>query len=81
MQETQETQVPSLGWEDPLEEEMATCSSILAGKFHGQRSLVGYRPWGHRKLDTTEGLSTHISSLLDVPLSPTTPLGCHSELS
>ena len=26
----QETQVPSLGWEDPLEEEMATHSSILA---------------------------------------------------
>ena len=26
----QETQVPSLGWEDPLEEDMATHSSILA---------------------------------------------------
>ena len=32
MQETQETQVDSLGWEDPLEEEMATHSSILAWK-------------------------------------------------
>ena len=31
MQETQETQVRSLGWEDPLEEEMATHSNILAG--------------------------------------------------
>ena len=30
MQEMQETQVQSLGWEDPLEEEMATNSSILA---------------------------------------------------
>ena len=30
MQETQETQVQSLGWEDPLEEGMATHSSILA---------------------------------------------------
>ena len=30
MQETQETQVPSLGWEDSLEEEMATHSSVLA---------------------------------------------------
>ena len=30
MQETQEIQVPSLGWEDPLEEKMATHSSILA---------------------------------------------------
>ena len=31
MQETQETWVWPLGWEDPLEEEMATHSSILAG--------------------------------------------------
>ena len=30
MQETQETWVLSLGWEDPLEEKMTTCSSILA---------------------------------------------------
>ena len=30
MQETQETWVQSLGWEDPLEEKMAPCSSILA---------------------------------------------------
>ena len=26
---------------------------------HGQRSLVGYSPWGHKELDTTERLSTH----------------------
>jgi len=32
IQETQETQVQSLGQEDPLEEEMATCSSILTWK-------------------------------------------------
>ena len=31
-QETQETQVLSLGWEDPLEEEMATHSTILVWK-------------------------------------------------
>ena len=30
MQETQEMMVRSLGWKDPLEEGMATCSSILA---------------------------------------------------
>ena len=30
IQQTQETQVQSLGWEDPLEEGMATHSSILA---------------------------------------------------
>ena len=37
-----ETRVWSLGLEDPLEEEMATHSSILAWKTHGQRSLVAY---------------------------------------
>ena len=32
MQEMQKALVPSLGWEDPLEEKMATRSSILAWK-------------------------------------------------
>ena len=27
--------------------------------FHGQRSLAGYSPWGHKELDITEWLSTH----------------------
>ena len=44
----------SLGWEDPLEEGMATHSSILPGESHGQRSLVGYSPQGRKKSDTTE---------------------------
>ena len=48
MQETQETQVLSLGQEEPLEEEMAAHSSGLAGESHGQRSLAGYSPRGHR---------------------------------
>ena len=38
-------------------EDMATYSSILAGKSHGQRSLVGYSPWGRKKSDTTEQLN------------------------
>ena len=54
MQETQETQVPTLGGEDPLEEGMATHSSILPGESHGRRSLVGYSPWGRKESDTTE---------------------------
>ena len=44
----QELWVLSLGWEDPLEEEMVTHSSILAWEIHGQRSLAGYSPWGHK---------------------------------
>ena len=50
----QESWVQSLGQEDPLEEEMATHSSSLPGESHGQRSLVGYRPPGHKESDTTE---------------------------
>ena len=58
-----ETQIWSLGWEDSMEKEMATHYSILAREFHGQMSLVGYSPWGHKEPDTTEGLThkhTHI---------------------
>ena len=48
----QETHVQSLGWEDPLEKEMATHSSILPGKSQGQRSLVGYiySSWSCKKV-------------------------------
>ena len=40
----------SRGWEDPLEEGMATHSSILAWRIlHGQGSLAGYSPRGHKE--------------------------------
>ena len=55
--ETQETQVRSLGREDPLEEGLETHSSILAWEIPGQRSLVGYSPWGREELDMTERLN------------------------
>ena len=57
-----ENQVLSLGWEDPLEKEMATHSVLLLGKSHGRRSLVGYSPRGSKESDTTEQL--HFTSLL-----------------
>ena len=51
----QETRVQSLGWKDPLEKGMATHSSIFFPReFHGQRSLVGCSPWGHKESDATE---------------------------
>ena len=34
---------------------------FFAGKFHEQRSLVGYSPWGHKDLDTTEHTHIHLS--------------------
>ena len=44
-----------LGWEHPLEGEMATHSNILLpGEFHGQSSLVDYSPGGRKELDMTE---------------------------
>ena len=106
----------SLGQEDPLEEEMATHSSILAWRsswtdepgglqsmgshrvgcnwatehthttnrdsftgwyvrIHGQRSLLGYSPWGCKESDTTEWLNTQAweqgtVSTSDFSLSP-----------
>ena len=53
----QETWVQSLGWEDPLEKGMLTIPVLLLGKFHGQRSLVGYSPWGRKESDMTEQLT------------------------
>ena len=47
----QETWVRSLRWEDPLEKEMATHSTILAW-----RILAGYSPWGHKESDMTDQL-------------------------
>ena len=33
---------------------------FLPGKCHGERSLAGYSPWGHKESDTTKQLNTHI---------------------
>ena len=46
------THVRSLGWEDPLEKEMATHSITLAWKIPWTE-----KPWGCKELDTTEQLS------------------------
>ena len=46
--------VQSLGWEDPLEEEMATHAVFLPGESHGQGSLAGCSSWGPTELDVTE---------------------------
>ena len=46
----QEMQIQSLGRKDPLEKEIATHSSILAWGIPWQRNLVGYSPWGHKRV-------------------------------
>ena len=42
-----------------MEKEMATTPVFLPGKSHGQRSLVGYSPWGHKESDTTQWLNNN----------------------
>ena len=54
MHEPQEMRVRSLGWEDPWRREWQLSPVFLPGEFHAQRRLVGYSPWGHKELDTTE---------------------------
>ena len=45
-----EMRVRSLGWEDHLEKEMATRSSILAWEIPGTEDLLGYIPWGCKRV-------------------------------
>ena len=49
MQETQETWVPSLGWEDPLEEEVATHSSMLAWRIPWTEETGRLQSWGRKE--------------------------------
>ena len=37
---------------------------FLPGESYGVRSLVGYRPWGHKESDTTEQLNNNKSNIL-----------------
>ena len=73
MQKTSETRVRSLDQKDPLEEEMATHPSTLAGESHGQRSLVGYSPWSRKEWDMTEPLITHTHSVVEGALQSHLP--------
>ena len=63
VQETQEAQVRSLGWEDPLEKEMAAYSSILAWSIPWTEEPGAWwanSPWGRKGSDPTERLTqTH----------------------
>ena len=51
----QEMQVQSLSQEDPLEEGILT-PVTLPGESHGQRSLAGYGPWGHKESEMAEAI-------------------------
>ena len=47
-----------LGWEDPLEEEIATHSSILAWEISWTEKPGGYSSWGHKEIQPKQ-LSVH----------------------
>ena len=49
-----ETWVQSLGREDPQNRKWQPTPVLLPGESHGQRSLVGHSPCGHKESDTTE---------------------------
>ena len=69
-----ETWVPSLGWEDSPEKEMATHSSTLAQKIPWMEELgAGYCPWDRKESDTTERLYFHLYILLNYISSKKTP--------
>ena len=46
----QEMQVRFLGWEDPLEKELTTHSSMLAWTIPWTEEPAGYSPWGHKRV-------------------------------
>ena len=62
MQEKQETWVQSLDQEDLWSRKWQLCLVFLPGKFHRQRRLAGYSPWGHKELDMTEWLHFHFGA-------------------
>ena len=53
----QETQVQFLGWEDPLENEIATHCSILAWKIPSTEESESFSSSGLKELDMAEGLT------------------------
>ena len=59
----QETPVQSLGWQTPWRRGWQPTLVFLPGESPGQRSLVDYSPWYHKKLATTEQLTHTIHSL------------------
>ena len=59
MQETKETQVAAVTWEDPLEKGMEPTPVFLPGESHGQRSLAGSIHWVAQSQTQVKQLSTH----------------------
>ena len=65
----QETQLQSLSWEDPWKRTWLLTPVFLPEKFYGQRSLVGYSPWGCKESNTTERLHKEFIKTFSLPAS------------
>ena len=63
----QKTWVQSLGWEDPQKKKWQPTPVFLPGESHGQMSLAGYNPWGHKELDMTEHTRTRTHTQTHIP--------------
>ena len=57
----QETQFDPWVGKIPWRREWLPMPVFLPGEFHGQRSLVGYSPWGHKESNTTERVTLSLS--------------------
>ena len=67
--------VPASG-RSPGERNSIPTLVILSGKFHGQRSLVGYSLWGCKELDMTEHAHMHTHTHTHTHF---TPIGTHRD--
>jgi len=56
MKEMQEMRVQSLGWKIPWKRKWQPAPVFLPEKFHRQRNMAGYSPWGCKESDMTEQL-------------------------
>ena len=71
IQEMQKTWVQSLGQEDPWNRKWQPTPLFLPGKFHGQRSLLGYGQWRYKKLKMAEHARVWVCACSDTQLCPT----------
>ena len=72
----QETQVRFIGWEDPLGRKWEPIPVFLPGKCHGQRSLVGYSSWSHKRV--CYNLATKQTTIFSIKMAS---LGLTDELN
>ena len=63
-----ETWVQFLGSEDSLEKRRVLTPIFLSGEFYGQRSLVGYSPWGRKESDMSERLTLSLSVIREMKI-------------